>query len=483
MTTTISKTAKFLGVPLTVARNALLAWDEGKSKDIATISYRSDVREDVPTTLALLSEMEANGLIGKDPDYDYGHGFGLTTKGRGLAHASDTPRITKAKAKPILDQLLKNIEATKLIEGFPRKVTKVWLFGSMIDATKTDVGDVDVVVESEPTPEFSGSNWQNADKILRERFGKFISKTAMARDQFIDTIIMNEFVFGKKRNKLLAPNDKDMLEDLHVPCKLIYDSERNGPVDDPILPHLPSSKKRGDNIYPRAYLPSLERTGLLSNARFLSDGHFPVKTAKHYKQFFKYESAYGRIVTNLDDIAEMKEALRVPDQMVCDFSKVNGRDEFLIWFPEVSRTRTSGWPPRGWVSIKRAPSIESGTRGEKDGCFQINCSVTIQEIGEQGQFTETHMKWVNTALSTMLEADIKLAHERVLETKEDMSISTKTTVDVRTYAGRFLHGVLDFVTDDEMFSHVKIPVGRYSKTVEEAAPPIRRRLSISSRCR
>jgi predicted nucleotidyltransferase len=469
MTTTIDKDAKFLGVSLVVGRNMLNAWSKSSTRDISEIASKTDVQQTIPNAIALMSEFEANGLIGKDSDFDYRDEGGLTTKGRGLANANAISRTLKSKAVPILEELLDRIKATTSIKDFPRRITKVWIFGSMIDDAKHDVGDIDIVIESECAADFSKISVQDFDKSTLKRFASVIPRSAVTGHRALDEIVMDKYVFGKKRHRLFSPLDAAMLRSLHCPCKLVYDAERGGAVSDPVIPHHPDSKERGTHIFPRAVMPELVSSGEMSSAKFLSSGWFPVRDPSFWRQFSVDESASGKVVISPNGVAEMKAALGLP-QMSIDFSKVNGRDEFLVWFPEGSRA--SAGSPRGWVSIKRSATNDHEDPSAKQCKLEIDCSISIHEVGSHDQFNTTHMKWIKAAVTTMLEADIKLVHERSIG--EDMILSAKVTVDVRSAAGEFLHNSMSEKTADQIFSNIQREPHQYEVSYEAAECKSRR---------
>lgn len=464
MTAIINRDSKFLSSSIVAGRNVLLAWT--KSNDVADIARRDDVQESVPNVIALLSEFEANGLIGRD--FKYPDAMELTVKGRGLAYASAKPRTPKSKAQTALSKFLKRVVNSQSIENFPRRVTKVWLFGSMIDDSKMDVGDIDVVVESIRNDAYKAQKWSDVKESLIERFSDLIPQTAIDEDRHLDSVALDSFIFGKG-NTLFAQSDVYMLRDLHVPCRLIYDSERGGIVDDPTLPHHPKSTGRGDNLYPRLEAPSLKQSGELSNARFLLNGYVPVRTQEVWKKLNPYKEVYGYIVTNTDDLDEMKQRLRIPKTAQFHFDGVNGRDEFLIWFTDSTKSKAG---PKGWVSIKRSPLIDPDDRSAPDGRMSINCSITFHSMSDEEEFNAGHAHWVGAAVKTMLEADIKLLHERTVVTGEDMIISAKTDVEVNSLAGTVLFAELATTPVNHLFSNVERSSDRYFSSVEAFHPNV-----------
>lgn len=71
----------------------------------------------------------------------------LTYKATGFANAKLTPPITKAKAKSIVDDLINRAIEINTNPYFVGQIKSIKLFGSYIDPTKKDCGDIDVIVD------------------------------------------------------------------------------------------------------------------------------------------------------------------------------------------------------------------------------------------------------------------------------------------------------------------------------------------------
>jgi hypothetical protein len=118
-----------------------------------------------------------------------------------------------------------------------------------------------------------------------------------------------------------------------------------------------------------------------------------------------------------------------------NFSNVNGRDEFLIWFP----CKTNGADaPRGFISVKRNAVLTPSDTSE-DGRLSVCCDVSVHPTdGVTFKSDASHATWVQLATSFILASDMKLLHQRTLETGEDMIIAADFKVDAQHRLGRDL---------------------------------------------
>ena len=75
--------------------------------------------------------------------------YTLTNKAIGFANAKLIPPINKTKAKSIVEDLVNRAMQINNNPYFVGQVTTIKLFGSYIDPTKKDCGDIDVIVDIE----------------------------------------------------------------------------------------------------------------------------------------------------------------------------------------------------------------------------------------------------------------------------------------------------------------------------------------------
>ncbi len=138
-------------------------------------------------------------------------------------------------------------------------VDQVWLYGSVMRNTET-VGDIDAAFVTSRRPQWN-NKWEEMRKHVR-RIAKqrsiSLPDSGMAYYR-IDDILAERAMFGGKRHPLMSgvqSNIEDLIV-LGVPCQLIYDRARGGPVQDLILSQHPKSKGRESDQPLPAIMPNL----------------------------------------------------------------------------------------------------------------------------------------------------------------------------------------------------------------------------------
>lgn len=246
MTVHIPKGATFLGVPIITVRNVLKAWKHGSSSGAAEIAKRKDVDLDPRLVMILLEEFRDRELIGPEDDGCGQMIDGLTDRGRAVVAATGQKRISKSDAQKILDGFVANCVALNRANSTPFSISKVWLFGSLIDPGKADVGDIDIVVELEDSP---------ASKQLYKEAAKAFD--IYHNFEFIEHAqVKHRLLYGKQRHSRLAPNDISTLRDLACPCQVIFD-RMQGSVNEPMLPKHPLATVRAEHIDDKLVFPDL----------------------------------------------------------------------------------------------------------------------------------------------------------------------------------------------------------------------------------
>jgi DNA-binding MarR family transcriptional regulator len=252
MGTNIRAGSTFLGVPLVKARNVLKAWRYGESKDAHRIAIRKDVELDVPTVMALLDEFQDRGLIGDEED---GEGsrertfLGLTRAGMALVAAHARKRVPKARAWKAVDELLASSQAANDRADLPFVVDEVWLFGSILDDARPDVGDVDYVIEVSSR---DGFDYDRAEARYAELGIETYDMLGPSR------AVRRRILYGPRRNPLFAPNDMTTLDHLACPTRMVFDRSRGGRVDAPVLPRHPKSAGRAETVNELLEMPDLQ---------------------------------------------------------------------------------------------------------------------------------------------------------------------------------------------------------------------------------
>lgn len=162
MSVMLPRDAEMLGVPLLKVRNLLQAWHgAGRRKNVEQFSRKRGIELPQVTTAILVEELRDRGFIG-DATGDFGIPIedGLTTKGKALGSAKATARTPKEKASKVFDGLLDAAERINARSDLQFRVREIWLFGSMVDPDKADVGDIDFCLEFDRPPAFD--DWDEA---------------------------------------------------------------------------------------------------------------------------------------------------------------------------------------------------------------------------------------------------------------------------------------------------------------------------------
>jgi hypothetical protein len=261
MTVNLPRNASFAGYPLSKAREVIKFYESGHGPSVFELSQRSSISMSPFAVAGILQDFADAGFLERDRNVDFGHSrfrHKLTTSGASIAHASAAKRTSKAKAGAVLEGLLDRCQSFNDDKRAIETVDRVWVFGSMINPDKLDVGDIDFVLETGRRPNFPKGT-EAADALLHKKYPEHIHRewSAYHEEWSVDRV-RNQEIFGKRRHHLLASNDIYTLKALHQPCQLVFDRSRGGRVDDPVLPHHPDSTGREDWIKPRLSMPSLD---------------------------------------------------------------------------------------------------------------------------------------------------------------------------------------------------------------------------------
>lgn len=115
-----------------------------------------------------------------------------TRIGNGLANFRAVPRIPRAKADAIVTDLLKRAELVNAREELAYYVKEIRVFGSYIDKSKNDLGDIDLLVELE-FREIPGRDFFYTLARARasgRRFGNISEETSYAERE-VELILKN----------------------------------------------------------------------------------------------------------------------------------------------------------------------------------------------------------------------------------------------------------------------------------------------------
>ncbi len=157
-------------------------------------------------------------------------------------------------ARGVLDDLLARIEQMNEHSTPLNIVQRVWLFGSVMREQET-VGDIDLAIETVRNPVFS-------DDASRSTRLRELVDQAPEHLPYLQKLYWHEEqgIFGKRRHPLLAGAHigSDELQQLGVPCRLIFDRSRGGRVDEEVIrPTPPTPLGRSKEMSVPRQLPDL----------------------------------------------------------------------------------------------------------------------------------------------------------------------------------------------------------------------------------
>lgn len=435
MSVSIAKGSEFLGVPLLVARNVLRAWAAYENGNVHAIRQRRDVALHHATVAVLIEEFRQRGLIGRE---DRGlRGFtehGLTDAGKALAGAKGGKRAPRAKAQAVFDAYLDNCAKLNARSDLPFRIEEIWLFGSMLDEERGDVGDVDFVPVFAPTDtslDFDAERMQYS--ILADRLG--LASKGGLDGLFLHDRVRSHLTFGGSRNPLLAPNELEQLTDLGVPCRLVFDAKRGGRVSDPILRRHPDSRGRSDKVGQPLMMPRLDAPqgpiepvdpALAIPVRI--DGNDALT-----------DISVGRDLSN--DTRDLLESMFVgrpalvseaigPDRGKSatmeglDLTGCDGRSKFglLIASPAASPYRPDEGPFQCGFVVERSITADGGV---------TNYRLWITQYADDGDPpTERNLIEAELALHAVMQADV----ERILRRDAEVGASTRLCIDIGSEA-------------------------------------------------
>ncbi len=248
----IPKGAYFLGVPLITVRNVLKAWRYGGSTDAAQIASLSHIGLDARTVIVLLDELRDRGLIGEEMGDGNRVRDGLTEKGLALVIASARARTPKKAAWKKFDEFLASCAAINTRAELPFYVKEVWLFGSMIDSARMDVGDIDFVIETDRRANASKSS-ETYERLAKELGINTSSYDVFRMPRFA---VEKYLLYGPRQHPLLKPSPLKDLVALACPCQLVF-TEANGRSLGPIFDKHPIATDKHDTVRGRFVLGDL----------------------------------------------------------------------------------------------------------------------------------------------------------------------------------------------------------------------------------
>lgn len=196
------------------------------------------------------------------------HSENLTEAGLAIASGKAKRSSLKAAGK-VIDELVDRVRHMNDHTHPLNVVQNIWLFGSVMREEPT-VGDIDLAIEMAHNPEFVG------DAARSDRLRQLVN---LAPDHipYFRKLSWHEEkgIFGERRHALLAGAHigTDELERLGVPCRLIFDRDRGGRVEDEVIPRHPRSMGRSNEMPAPRELPDLSPIASIAqpmNAKWIS---------------------------------------------------------------------------------------------------------------------------------------------------------------------------------------------------------------------
>jgi len=217
------------GYPSLLVRRALrklsirVEWELGEIESAAAVEAGEGRR--------LIKGLLAEGLIEVA-----GRGrWTLTTAGQALSSATAAKRVTRATAELALERFLSRVQRVNEDRYFLGKVTRVVLFGSMLNSEVERLSDVDLAVElARKEPDFERArikNYERVEELNRQgrRVGNFLKQEGC---WYWETF---GFLKGQDRVISLADYTHEKEFILTVPHRILLgDSEQAPIVPEPV---------------------------------------------------------------------------------------------------------------------------------------------------------------------------------------------------------------------------------------------------------
>jgi predicted nucleotidyltransferase len=261
MTTQIQRGDRFLGYPVTKLKTFLaLCFEEwGFLHPMEISNYRS-LDLSPGACAAFMSECQDRGFfemrvpaIYDEDDSEEKKVLHLSRKGLAVATASARKRATKVRAKSVLDKMIVNAAKVLSDPSSPLLINQIWVFGSFIDETKADVGDLDVVVTHS-----HAKGWIDdlkLRKIIDKQYPGILPEGIYAFD--VQKAWVKRMIYGRRRNPLVSEVKLHDLVALHCPCRLVFDAKKGGAIVPEDFPFHPQSAGKADTVQERLVMPDL----------------------------------------------------------------------------------------------------------------------------------------------------------------------------------------------------------------------------------
>lgn len=195
-------------------------------------------------------------------DLRYINRFRVTEKGDLIRAAALRPRMKRKEALRRLQEFLQNCVKTNADDELPTFISSVWLVGSLLKG-KEEVGDIDLAVSWDQRPFYR-------ELIEKDRGSRYVRDLARKRnlpDHLFGGVmaypnlrsgLQQRALFGARKPTIFSLIEVDTVVAMHDTCQCLFDADRGGIVDDPVLPHHPDSKERGKEMLDPFMLPDFE---------------------------------------------------------------------------------------------------------------------------------------------------------------------------------------------------------------------------------
>ncbi len=379
MTTQINSNDEFRHISMLRLRQILKAWESRQELD--SIGKHGKVQLSGEAVFAIVHEAIDQRLIahGTPPGYpDTPLSLMLTDRGEAIANATARKRSGKAVGYAVLDKIIQNIEKLNENAHSPVNVERLWVFGSLIDPDRSDIGDVDIAIETSQAGIY-GKVAFNIDHYRTHfpelRMGN-VNPFWLAPHYFC-----RRALYGPKRHNLISEVDLRELIDLHVPCALVFDKAVGRLPIDRVLPHHPGSSVRSSRMGDRLEVPKLTEM----------DGVFRPSSAEILGEHFS-NAWVGRYVQVCASSVPADVANKLPNSI-----DVNGQERFALVFQDDDRAQ------RPFLV-----TIDRGLESADDDYWNYRCKVTVSPIGNEpsGGATRVEELLISEAVKLSVGADM-----------------------------------------------------------------------------
>lgn len=399
MTANIKLDTTFRGVQLRNLRPLLAEWLLG-NRGFQNLSRSAKIGLDEYTIIGLIEECYRAGLMEFGPEKYCRPGIEnrflkLTGQGIGIAAASATKRTSKKVAMTHLEDLLSRCSTNNADTKSPVEIGEVWIYGSMLDETKEDVGDIDIVILARRKAAFEG---RSITTHIDEHFPGLLPKTRDPLSFNAESAFLQKAVYGPRRHAVFSPNSLDTLINLHCPCAKVFDSAAGGRIEFTLLPHHPESIERAATVRPRAIVPDfpLPLTAFTPTPAKLAAG-------RHTNSMWSSRDF---------DILSADEAKVKLDGRVLKGTELS--PDSIIFIPGQQRTASTA------IILDRKFTIENANTDHER--WVIDARVSLH--GSRAGFGPAWVKPVEKTISAALGADLT----RLIGHRHEM----KSTADIRS---------------------------------------------------